>query len=156
MDSSPLSIYIGLTRTLKHINQQTYRLYEQYGLTAGQFAVLEVLYHKGDLCVGEVKEKILSSTGTIGVILGNLEKQSYLTKYSDTEDKRKSLLRITEQGRALMAEVFPKNEAIISSLLGVWSAEEQAELHRLLLQYREQAESKVTELQKILGEYNET
>lgn len=155
MDSTPLAIYIGLARTLKHINQQSNRLFEQYGITAGQFAVLEVLYHKGDLCVGEVQEKILSSTGTIGVILGNLEKLGYLTKYSDVKDKRKSLLHITEQGSALMAEVFPKNEAIIATLLGVWSSAEQAELQRLLLQYREQADGKLTQIQKILGEHNE-
>lgn len=156
MDSIPLAIYIGLARTMKHINQQTNRLYEQYGLTAGQFAVLEVLYHKGDLCVGEVQEKILSSTGTIGVILSNLEKLGYLVKYSDVKDKRKSLIHITEQGRDLMAVVFPKNEAIISSLLGVWNSTAQAELHRLLLQYRKQADSKLTEIQEILGEHNET
>ncbi|WP_235899151.1 MarR family transcriptional regulator [Suipraeoptans intestinalis] len=56
-------------------------------MTLSQFAVLEALYSKGDLTVGEVREKILSSVGTIPVIVNNLVGRGYV---NDWQIKRTS------------------------------------------------------------------
>lgn len=61
----------------------------EYNLTLGQFAVLEALYHKGDLTVGQVQRAILSSSGTVPVIVGNLEKRGYLARQTDEADRRR-------------------------------------------------------------------
>lgn len=47
---------------------------QQEGLTFGQFEVLEALYSKGDMSIGNVMKKILSSVGAISVIVNNLVK----------------------------------------------------------------------------------
>ena len=57
MSKIELKIFIGMSRAINKINRATNKIYTKYGLTSGQFAVLEVLYHKGDLSVGEVQEK---------------------------------------------------------------------------------------------------
>lgn len=54
--------------------------FKKYGLTTSQFGVLVALYHKGSLSVGEVQEKILSTSGTIPVIW-NKEEQEELLNY---------------------------------------------------------------------------
>lgn len=128
MEKTELKIFIGMSRTLNKINRATNKVYKKYGLTNGQFAVLEALYHKGDLSVGEVQDKILSTSGTIPVIVKNLEKEGFLEKRNDERDKRRFILHITQKGRELLDIVYPENEAIIVSMMSIWNKEEQEDI----------------------------
>lgn len=128
MSKLELKIFIGMSRALSKINKATSKIYTKYGLTSGQFAVLEALYHKGDLSVGEVQDKILSSSGTIPIIVKNLQKEDLLEKNNDNRDKRRIMLHITEKGRDLMDIVYPENEATIISMINIWSEEEQKQI----------------------------
>lgn len=128
MAKTELKIFIGMSRALNKINKATNKIYRKYGLTGAQFAVLEALYHKGDLCVGEVQDKILSTSGTIPVIVKNLENENLLVRKQDDCDKRKFILSITDKGRELMDIVYPENEAVIISMINIWSKEEQKQL----------------------------
>lgn len=119
-----LKAFIGLHRALAYLDKEVAKVHMDFGLTTGQFAVLEVLYHKGDLCVGEVKEKILSSTGTMPVIIKNLEKRGLITRLVDQKDKRRAILSLTEEGRDLIGQAYPVNEAKIRDLLRVLSKDD--------------------------------
>ena len=130
-----LKIFIGMSRVLNEINKETNKIYGKYGLTTAQFAVLEVLYHKGDLCVGEVQKKILSTSGTIPVIVRNLEKEGLIEKIQDDDDKRKFILHITEKGRELMDIVYPQNEDKILSMMSVWTNKEKEEILKYLKKF---------------------
>lgn len=135
MGKIELKIFIGMSRALNKINRATNKIYKKYGLTSGQFAVLEALYHKGDLSVGEVQEKILTTSGNIPVIVRNLEKEGLLEKVRDEKDKRRFILRITKKGRALMDLVYPENEAIIVSMINTWSKEEQEQILKYMKKF---------------------
>ncbi|MCC3868190.1 MarR family winged helix-turn-helix transcriptional regulator [Terrisporobacter mayombei] len=130
-----LKIFIGMSRALNKINRATNKVYTKYGLTSAQFAVLEALYHKGDLSVGEVQDKILSTSGTIPVIVKNLEKEGFLEKRNDDNDKRRFILHITQKGRELMDIVYPENEAIIVSMMNIWNKEEQEEILKYMKKF---------------------
>ncbi|MCH3954055.1 MAG: MarR family transcriptional regulator [Eubacterium sp.] len=131
------SSIIGLHRVVTDLDRETARISGRYGLTLGQFAVLEALYHKGDLTVGQVKEAILSSTGTIPVIINNLEKQNFVHRAHDPADRRRSIVQLTSSGRRLIEKVYPENEQMFRDKFSVWSKDEQRELLRLLLKYRD-------------------
>lgn len=134
MDKLELKILIGLHRAVNYIDAHSTRIFSKYGLTMGQFAVLEVLYHKGDLSVGEVQEKILSSSGTIPLIVNNLEKRGFVVRCKDAKDKRRCVLHISESGRELIEQVYPKNEAMIISLMDNLSISEKQQFVSLLKQ----------------------
>lgn len=140
MNSTQLKIFIGMSRTLNKINNATNKIYNKYGLTSGQFAVLEALYHKGDLSVGEVQERILSTSGTIPVIVKNLEKRSLLEKKQDSQDKRRYILHITDKGRDLLDKVYPENKKIIVSMINVWDEKEQEEILNHFLKFKEDSD----------------
>lgn len=135
MARTELSVLIGLHRTASAIDRQTARLCANHGLTLGQFAVLEALYHKGDMTVGQVQEKVLSSSGTIPVVVGNLEKRGYLERCADDKDARRRILHITDAGRGLIAEVFPENEKLIVEAMSCWTDEEKRQLSALLRKF---------------------
>ena len=129
-------ILIGTHRIVKDLDRETTRISAAYGLTFPQFMVLEALLHKDCMTVGEIRDTILSSNGTIPVIINNLEKMELVQRVKDTDDHRKSLIQLTEPGRALIEQVCPENEAMYKERFGVWTAEEKKELIRLLSLYR--------------------
>lgn len=130
-----LKILIGLHRAVNYIDRQSTRIFTEYGLTMGQFAVLEALCHKGDATVGQIQERILSSGGTMPLIINNLEKRGYLSRLVDHKDKRRCILSITPQGQELIEQVYPKNEAKIVELMAGWTEEEKEQLAVILKKF---------------------
>ncbi len=128
-------ILISTHRIVKDLDRQTTTISGRYGLTFQQFMVLEALLHKGVMTVGEIKDTILSSNGTIPVIINNLAKQELVQRDNDPEDHRKSVVRLTEKGRKLIEKVYPENEKMYTEKFDVWSAEEKKELIKLLSKY---------------------
>lgn len=132
MTRKELKAFIGLHRVVNELDGIVGKIHGEYELTIGQFAVLEALYHKGDLCVGDLKDKILSSTGTIGVIINNLIKRDLIVKYQDEEDKRRFFLSLTPKGYSLIEKVYPVNEKAILEKMSVLSDEELDNLIEIL------------------------
>jgi hypothetical protein len=56
-DSLPLKGVIALARANKKIERETMAFLQEHELTLAQFAVLEVLLHKGELSIKEIIEK---------------------------------------------------------------------------------------------------
>lgn len=127
-----LKILIALHRVVNAVDSKTAKLVKAYGLSLGQFAVLEALYHKGEMTVGQVQKKILSSTGTMPVIIKNLEKRQFISHKEDENDKRKRLLYITDKGRDIISKVFPKNKEIIIEYFKNMEIDEKKEFLRLM------------------------
>ncbi len=132
MAKNELKAFIGLSRTINRFHRELGKIHQRHDLTTGQFAVLEALYHKGNLCVQQVQEKILSTSGTIPVIIKNLESDGLLTRNSDPQDRRRIILSLTEKGRSRIAAAYPENETKIIELFGDLSPEELTALTALL------------------------
>ncbi len=130
-----LKILIGLHRVNNELDRRSALIAKKCGLSIGQFSVLEVLFSKGDLSIGEVQKKILSTSGTIPVIIRNLEERGLLERLPDPQDKRKCILHITEQGRTLIGKLFPENEKMIIQAMSNWSDSEKEELLRVLKKF---------------------
>lgn len=145
MQRQPIKVYIGLSRTLNRINRESDCVFRKYKLTKGQFAVLEALYHKGDLSIGEVQELILTTGGNITVLIHKLLEKGYITKTQDDGDRRRYVLHITESGKKLMEQVYPENEALLKKMLSVWDEEEQAALVEYFKKFRDSHKTQSTE-----------
>ncbi|MDO5037354.1 MAG: MarR family transcriptional regulator [Tissierellia bacterium] len=132
MHKLELGILIGLHRSVNMIDKKTKKLVSDQGLTFSQFMVLEALYSKGDMSVGEVRDRILSSEGTIPLIVNNLVKMGCIERRVCEEDKRVSILHLTQTGYDLIHEIAPKNEALIVDSMKALDKEEKKELAYLL------------------------
>ncbi|WP_303814829.1 MarR family winged helix-turn-helix transcriptional regulator [Acidaminococcus timonensis] len=130
------AVVILLHRIVNQMDRETARLAGAEKLTLSQFAVLEALYHKGCLSVGEVKRLILSSDGTIPVVVRNLVKAGLILRREDPEDHRRCLLELTEKGRDVIDPLCAKNqEMLFSQLEAAWSPEEIRQLLILLQKF---------------------
>lgn len=133
-ESSDLNLktLIALSRCTQSVHRREYKTIKEGGLTVSQFAVLEILYHKGDLRVYEIMEKILSTGGNMTVVIDNLVKDNLVMRYIDPKDRRVSLISITEKGRNLISEIFPKHLENVNEIFEVLTSEEKKNFINLL------------------------
>jgi MarR family 2-MHQ and catechol resistance regulon transcriptional repressor len=96
-----------LARANKKIERETMAFLQEHELTLAQFAVLEVLLHKGELSIKEIIEKTLSTSGNMTVVVRNLERLGLINRYQSQEDGRIFLIQLRDKGRDLIREVFP-------------------------------------------------
>lgn len=132
MEDIELKILIGLHKNVNTIDRKTIRLVMEHGLTMSQFMVLEALYSKGTMTVGEVRDKSLSSIGTISLIVDNLVKLNYVERLEDENDRRIRNLSLTDEGRKIIAKVFPENKELIKESMSHLTDEEKEDLLYLL------------------------
>ena len=120
------------TKIRHRINRLESEVITKGGLTVSQYDVLIVLYYNGDLSVGNVMEKTLTTSGNITVVLNNLEKDGLVTRIRNTEDKRAITISITKKGINIVKEIIPKHTEIINKILNVLDVEEKMILQKIL------------------------
>lgn len=127
-----LKALIALSRCTHDVHKKEYKTIKEGGLTVSQFAVLEILYHKGDLRISEIIEKILSTGGNMTVVIDNLAKVNLVKRCTDPKDRRVNLISITEEGRSLISDIFPKHIENINGIFSNLTSEEKINLISLL------------------------
>src|SRR5436305_2566354 len=125
-----LDAFVKLTRAANSVSAATNSELASVGLTVSQFAVLEVLYHAGPLCLTEIARKILTTGGNLTLVVNNLEKRGLVQRKQSSEDRRFFALHLTARGRRLIGEIFPKQAANITHVLETLSPDEQSQLAR--------------------------
>jgi MarR family 2-MHQ and catechol resistance regulon transcriptional repressor len=126
-----LRTYVRLMRAANTLRGFAARQLSDTGLTLTQFAVLEALYHLGPMSLTEVARKILTTGGNLTMVVGNLEKERLVKRTCSKEDARVYILSLTEKGRSLVDDVFPKHAAALTARLAVLVPKEQKALGEL-------------------------
>jgi MarR family transcriptional regulator, 2-MHQ and catechol-resistance regulon repressor len=127
-----LKTLIVLMRSSQSVHKKESRTIKEGGLTVSQFAVLEMLYHKGNLRVCEIIEKALSTGGNMTVVIDNLVKEGLVVRSIDPSDRRVNLINITDKGRKLVSDIFPNHLDNINQIFSVLTIEEKKNLISLL------------------------
>lgn len=126
-----LNTFIKLTRAAESISVRLHRRGTMGNLTVSQFGVLESLYHLGPMCQTDIGAKLLKSSGNITLVIDNLEKRDLVERERDPDDRRMSIVSLTQKGHALIAHIFPGHVAAIVEEMVVLTREEQETLGRL-------------------------
>lgn len=127
-----LKLYIVLSRANKAINEVTNQFFQENKLNPTEFAVLELLYHKGRQPLQVIGQKILLASGSITYVVDKLEKRGYITRTACPSDRRITYAEITSDGEAFMAELFPRHEQQLHELTNGLTNEEKEQTIQLL------------------------
>lgn len=123
-----LNAFIKLMRATNSLNNRLNRQHSDAGLTVSQFGVLETLHHLGPLNQKALGEKLLKSGGNITFVIDNLEKNGWVERQQDPEDRRCMLINLTPEGEEFISSYFPKHLERIISEFDVLSESELEEL----------------------------
>ena len=120
-----LKLFIVLSRAYKAINEHVNKAIQANGLNPTEFAVLELLYHKGDQPMQQIGGKILLASGSITYVVDKLEQKGLLRRIACPNDRRVTYAQITEQGKAFIEEIFPEHAKQIDTLMSTLSESEK-------------------------------
>jgi MarR family transcriptional regulator, 2-MHQ and catechol-resistance regulon repressor len=130
--SQSLKLFIVLSRAYKALNEQVNKIIQTYGLNPTEFAVLELLYHKGDVPLQQIGGKILLASGSITYVVDKLEQKGLLKRIACPKDRRVTYAQITDEGKAFMEGIFPEHAKQIDQLMSSLSEIEKLEAIDLL------------------------
>lgn len=132
VDGSALKLWVVLSRAYIAVARRVEADIARHDLSPGEFAILEVLYHKGPLLLGEVQRKILVSSGGVTYLVDRLEKQGLVERKDCPEDRRARYAALTPAGKSLMDRIFPPHAEAVAAAVAGLDPEERETAIRLL------------------------
>ncbi len=112
-----LKLFIILTRTLESIQKQVVKDIKSHGLNKTEFGVLELLYSKGDHPIQQIGQKLLLASSSITYVVDKLETKKLIERRACPTDRRVTHATITDDGNALMDQIFPKHKEALNEIL---------------------------------------
>jgi len=100
-------VLVAIRRIIRAIDLQSRRLVQSHGLTGPQALVLKEAARGRELTAGELAANVSLSQATITDIVKRLEGRGVLVRIRSETDKRQTIIRVTDEGRALVAQSLP-------------------------------------------------
>lgn len=110
------SLPIALLRAREAVMARFRPMLAGHGLTEQQWRVLRALAEYEELEVSQLAEKAVILGPSLSRILRSFETQGLVGKRRDGADRRRFWLRLTDDGRAMIALVQPDSIAIYSEI----------------------------------------
>jgi DNA-binding MarR family transcriptional regulator len=135
LDFEPLQVISRLGRLRGYIDAELARVFDAYGLGAATFGVLVTLARldeAGGVSQRRLMDELGLTSGTISVRMDRLVAEGLVRREPDPDDRRNVRITLTPAGRDLFERVAPAHLANERRLLAPLTAEEEAQLARLL------------------------
>lgn len=137
LDLSPVAVIARLARVRRIIDAELETTFAEYGLSSPDFEALVTL-RRLDQASGISQRRLMRelglTSGTVSVRVDRLVDQDLVARAPDPADRRNSLVRLTDAGRALFDRVTPAHIRTEHRLLAALDAEEREQLIMLLRQ----------------------
>lgn len=131
-EATALKLFVVLSRAQAAVARHADADVARHGLTVTEFAILEALYHRGPLLLGDLQRKILVTSGGITYLVDRLERRGLVTRQPSPDDRRARFAALTGEGEALIARIFPEHAETIARAVAGLSPAEQARAIELL------------------------
>ena len=138
-------VALNLLRTADVLSREGHALFERYGLSAQQFNVLRILRGHRDtgLPCQRIVAEMVTQTPDITRLVDRLEAAGLVRRERTEADRRLVLVHVTAAGLTLLARLDEPILALHRAQMEHLSADELAELNRLLVKLRQPAEKHV-------------
>lgn len=127
-----LKTIISLFRATDAFSKAIQRDVKAYGLNVTEFGIMEALYHKKQMSIKELLEKVLITNSTMSYVIEQLIKKDFIKKQQSQTDRRSYLLTLSNHGYTLMDSAFKLHKKHMRSILDVLSEEEEQALRAML------------------------
>lgn len=101
-------------------------------LTPPQFAALAKLYDVGETSQNHLGQMIAMDAATVKGVIDRLKTRGFVVLAKHDGDKRRLLVKLTDQGRQAVEQLIPKARKITEETLAPLSAKEVAAFLKLL------------------------
>jgi len=124
-------VYWLLRKTSRRLKAESRKKVEDYGITWPQF---HALYHIGEqgTPAHELARELQCNASNMTGIIDRMAENGWVYRAHSREDRRVWLVKLTEAGTKLKAEIFPRHQQFIEARMGVLNEDELLTLKNLL------------------------
>ncbi len=141
-------IRLILWKTAKAVERVDRASIAATGLQLSEFAILEVLLHKGAQPIKIISKKVLLTSGSMTAAVNRLTNKGLVQRKSDPSDGRSFQIHLTEKGRELISMAFYQHEKNLEMVVTDFSESERQTLVRLLKKLGRKADEILDEKNK--------
>ena len=131
-DVSGTHLWLVLMKAHRALERLATRSIESSEVGLSDFAVLEMLLHKGPQPVNEIGRRIELTSGAITTAVDRLESRGLVTREAHPSDRRARIVRLTAAGEQQAAKIFAGHKAAMDLAASGLSKTERATLIQLL------------------------
>ena len=143
-------VWLVLWKAFRAIEQNATRSVSALDLGLSDFAVLEILLHKGPQPVNTIGKKVLLKSASITAAVDRLESKKLVRRTAHARDRRSRMVQLTEAGRKLIKRAFERHAADMEETMATVRPAERIELVRLLKKVGMWAEARLEGLDAAL------
>jgi MarR family 2-MHQ and catechol resistance regulon transcriptional repressor len=127
-----VAAYVKLLRATRSVLGRVERRLTAHGLTPTQLGVLEAILHKGPQTHRDLGRRVLTSAANMTDVIDKLAARGLVVRRRSPDDKRQVRVDLTECGRELIQELFPRHANDIALAMAGLSSEQLETLGALL------------------------
>ena len=116
-ETSGPKLWTVLARAYRSMAEVLEASVAEEGMCLSDFAVLEVLLHKGSLPISTIGEKVLLTNASMTSAVDRLEERGLVRRMNSGGDRRVRLVELTACGRRLITDVFGRHEQEIERMM---------------------------------------
>jgi MarR family 2-MHQ and catechol resistance regulon transcriptional repressor len=117
-------VWLVMMKAMRALTRYAAAGIEETGLGFSDFAVLEVLLHKGPLPVNTIGPIVGLTAGSISIAVDRLFEKGLVSRVESTDDRRVRIVALTSRGRDLIAPAFRKHSGQMRRVFSELSSEE--------------------------------
>ena len=131
-DTSGTHLWLIMMKAYRALERVADHSIEASDSCLSDFAVMEMLLHKGPQPVNEIGRRIDLTSGAITTAVDRLESRGIVTREAHDTDRRARVVRLTPRGKEQAAKAFATHKRAMDSAANSLSKTECATLIRLL------------------------
>ena len=102
------------------------------GMGVTDFAILELLLHKGPTPVNSIAKKIMLTSGSMTPAIDRLVDKGFVERRDDEKDRRVRVVRLTTKGRRVIHKAYDKHQVAMDEVVSALDEPERIALVSLL------------------------
>src|SRR6266853_4346829 len=138
---APVHTWLVMMKAMQAITRYAMANLIECGLGFSDFAVLEVLLHKGPLPVNVIGPKVNLTPGSISVAVDRLLAKGLVSRAESPQDRRVRIVALTPRGKSVITPIFCAHVATMEKVFSGLSRDEMRQLEQQLKRIGKQAES---------------
>src|SRR5213083_387778 len=131
-DASGTHLWLIMMKAHRTLARLATRSIESSEVCLSDFAVMEMLLHKGPQPVNEIGRRVELTSGAITTAVDRLESRGLVTREAHPSDRRARIVRLTAAGEEQAAWIFAEHKAAMDLAASGLSKNERATLIELL------------------------
>ena len=131
-DVSGTHVWLVLMKAHRAVQRLATHSIESSDMGLSDFAVMEMLLHKGPQPVNEIGRRIELTSGAITTAVDRLQSRGLVTREAHDNDRRARIVRLTAPGKKEAVKVFARHKTAMDAAARALSKSERAMLTQLL------------------------